>query len=418
MTSADQKNPDRPRTNRLLTQRVLGLAAFTALLIYIAWIGGPYLRSIIIRDAAVTTWINVVRSPIQGYFDTHPLYPGSRAAANGHIAEIKNPLADGTAVAKAEAALTLAKTRAAGLEAMLETLNTEIDARAKAAEAYASTYKRDIDERIAHADQAIAHTEKRLAFGRVQVNRLENLSSNDQASQTAVDATMVAALDLERRLTELKAELERATVRREGANQGVLLLDDGADGAEAFRNSLEEMRLNLSRTRSDLDAAKAEITATELVLDTTRAIYDKETRFGIEARLGAMVWNLMASPGSSVQTGMPVISWIDCGIMLVDVPVSDVELALLAPGDTADVILEGERHLRRGTVLLERGAAATMGNTELAALAKGRAPGIGQVLVKLFPSDADINACPIGNAAYVDFPGLGLLDIVKARLRL
>ncbi|MEX2167183.1 MAG: hypothetical protein WD852_09210 [Methyloceanibacter sp.] len=320
-------------------------------------------------------------------------------------------------MAKAEAALTLAKTRVAGLEAMLETLNTEIDARAKAAEAYASTYKRDIDERIAYADQAIAHTEKRLAFGRVQVNRLENLSTNDQASQTAVDTAMVA-LDLERRLTELKAELERATVRREGTNHGVLLLDDGADGAEAFRNSLEEMRLNLSRTRSDLDAAKAKITATELVLDTTRAVYDKETRFGIEARPGAMVWNLMASPGSSVQTGMPVISWIDCGIMLVDVPVSDVELALLAPGDTADVIFEGERHLRRGTVLLERGAAATMGNTELAALAKGRAPGIGQVLVKLFPSDADINACPIGTAAYVDFPGLGLLDIVKARLRL
>lgn len=94
MTSADQ-NPDRPRTNRQLTQRVLGLAAFAALLIYIAWIGGPYLRSIIIRDAAVTTWINVVRAPIQGYFDTQPLYPGSRAGANGHIAEIKNPLPTG-----------------------------------------------------------------------------------------------------------------------------------------------------------------------------------------------------------------------------------------------------------------------------------------------------------------------------------
>ncbi|MEX2167184.1 MAG: hypothetical protein WD852_09215 [Methyloceanibacter sp.] len=78
-----------------MTQRVLGLAALTALLIYIAWIGGPYLRSIIIRDAAVTTWINVVRSPIQGYFDTHPLYPGSRAGANGHIAEIKTRLPTG-----------------------------------------------------------------------------------------------------------------------------------------------------------------------------------------------------------------------------------------------------------------------------------------------------------------------------------
>jgi hypothetical protein len=36
----------------------------------------------------------------------------------------------------------------------------------------------------------------------------------------------------------------------------------------------------------------------------------------------------------------------------------------------------------------------------------------------LEPSAADIWECPIGAAAYVDFPDIGILDILRARLRL
>src|SRR4249920_1497044 len=104
--------------------------------------------------------------------------------------------------------------------------------------------------------------------------------------------------------------------------------------------------------------------------------------------------------------------------MLVDVPVSDVELALLNKGAVANVVLEGEERVRRGTVVLTRGAAATIGREDLAAVAKGRYPGIGQVLVKLEPTPADIETCPVGRAAYVDFPQVGLIAILRARLRL
>jgi hypothetical protein len=40
------------------------------------------------------------------------------------------------------------------------------------------------------------------------------------------------------------------------------------------------------------------------------------------------------------------------------------------------------------------------------------------VLVQLEPTPADIEACPIGQAAYVDFPQVGLIAILRARLRL
>jgi len=115
---------------------------------------------------------------------------------------------------------------------------------------------------------------------------------------------------------------------------------------------------------------------------------------------------------------MPVASWVDCRILMVDVPVSDIEIALLRKGAAADIVIEGAPVRRRGTVALLRGAAATIGAVDLAAIAKGRRPGIGQALVMLDPSEADIEARPIGHAAYVDFPDIGLIDIVRARLRL
>ena len=55
----------------------IGLAA---LLGYAAWIGAPYLRSVVVRDAAVTTWIDDVNSPIRGYVDKIRSMPATVSA--------------------------------------------------------------------------------------------------------------------------------------------------------------------------------------------------------------------------------------------------------------------------------------------------------------------------------------------------
>src|SRR5262245_36862632 len=69
----------------------LGIAT---VVVYGAWLGAPYLRSIVTRDAAVTTWITVTSSPIAGLVDLNPLYPGQRVGADGIILKISNPRAD------------------------------------------------------------------------------------------------------------------------------------------------------------------------------------------------------------------------------------------------------------------------------------------------------------------------------------
>jgi hypothetical protein len=53
---------------------------------------GPYLRSAIIRDAAVTTWLRAAVSPIDGKIVTELPHVGSLVGENGHIATIRNDL--------------------------------------------------------------------------------------------------------------------------------------------------------------------------------------------------------------------------------------------------------------------------------------------------------------------------------------
>ena len=283
------------------SQRLWALAGLAVLLAYAAWIGAPYLRSVVVRDAAVTTWIDVAAAPIRGYVNDDPLHAGDSVGKDGVIALIENPLADRTPVVRAEADLERARQRVSGLQDLMSSLEADPAARARAA-------------------------------------------------------------------------------------------------------------IELAGARVDADAA-------EKILASAKSAYENERVQPVKAPPDSYIWSLIASPGTYVLPGAPVASYVNCGFMLVDVPVSDVELALLQTDAPAKIVIEGDRQVRLGKVYLTRGAAATVGADDLAALAKGRHSGVGQVLVRFDPSPDDIEACPIGAAAYVDFPDIGMIDILRARLR-
>src|SRR5437773_9801312 len=103
---------------------------------------------------------------------------------------------------------------------------------------------------------------------------------------------------------------------------------------------------------------------------------------------------------------MPVATWLDCKLLLVDVPASDVEIALLEIGSPAEIVLEGERRSRHRNVILLRRSAATIGPHDLAAIADGRRPGIGRALRQRQPNRGDGDAGPTGPAAHRAFPAL------------
>jgi multidrug resistance efflux pump len=402
---------------RLDKNRWLGLIGGVALLAYVGWMGGPYLRSVILRDAAVTSWINPTTSPIAGYVEPHLLYAGDRVGTDGVIAVIADPLADRTALARAEADLDRAQERRQASEQLVAVRESTVEARLALAKDYAEAFKHDLDLRITAVTASLSLTKQRLGLERLQAARLAQLAASGHGSLAAADAETQLVVELEKTMATLQSDFDRSTYRRSTAEEGTFLLDDGTDAAIGAR-SLEEARLALNQAKLDLALAQVDVELAGKILDAARSDYEKARSASVAAPPGALVWSQIIAPGSAVQPGSPVASWIDCGVLMVDAPISDVELSLLPKGARADVVFEGETKVRRGTVILTRGAAATVGRADLAAIAKGREAGVGQALIKLDASPEDIAACPIGQAAYVDFPDIGLIDVLRARLRL
>ena len=202
---------------RLNRQRSAGLIALAALIIYIGWIGGPYLRSVILRDAAVTSWINPAPAPIVGYVGPRPLYPGERVGAEGRIAVIEDPLADRSALARAEADVKRAEQRLKAAEQLVLLRQSTVDARTTVAHAYAATFTQDLDTRIKAASGSLSATSERLALERRQSDRLAKLAASGHGSQSAADAEAQLVLDLQKTVAGLQSELDRSTARRSGA---------------------------------------------------------------------------------------------------------------------------------------------------------------------------------------------------------
>lgn len=114
-------------------RRFWALVGLAALLAYTAWIGAPYLRSVVVRDAAVTTWINATAAPIDGFLGDKPLHVGDSVGKDGLIATIENPLQDATPVVRAEADLNKAKQHIRGLQELMTSIDADAAARARTA---------------------------------------------------------------------------------------------------------------------------------------------------------------------------------------------------------------------------------------------------------------------------------------------
>ena len=387
-----------------------------ATLLYLGYALAPYLSSALFRDAALTTWVNVATSPIQGNVDATLPLPGDRVGADGRLATVRNLQADRSAVDLATAEVARAEAQLTNLRAHLgamERLDGEWQRRFVD---YASVFGQNLDTEIEGVERELSYLTRELELDRAQAERRQRLAERGDSPQALADEAAASVMELERRRAELEMLLEHARERRQAAGQGVFLLPNGRNPEWAYQ-SRDQLRVDIVETRRAMSEAEAELVAARHAAAALREAFDL-TRAGlVEAPPGSMVWSVVAGPGAAVATGTPVAEWIDCGVMLVDVPASDGEVGLLRAGMLADVLVEGERSVRQGRVLLTRGSTATLDETDLAA-ARSRDGSHAQVIVHLAPEPEDVAACRIGTAAWVDFPEIDAFDLLRARLRL
>ena len=398
--------------------RIVGWAgAAVALAAFAGWWLAPYFTSVLFRDAAVTTWINVATSPIHGNLDGPPPAVGERVGADGRIALVRNLQADPSEMARAAAEVARAEAEVTELQAYLARMR-DLDAQWRARTAdYADTFKKNLQTDIAGARQELDYITERLALERAVAERRQTLARQGNTSQTDADDALAEVLELERMRAELEKMIAHTEERRQAADRGVFLQSDGRNPEWAFQSE-DRVLIELAQATRALAAAQAALAEVRASAAAARQAFELISASPIVAPPGSLVWSVLAGAGTAVDVGTPIAEWIDCDVILIDVPASDLEVGLLRKGMPADMVLEGETQVRKGRVLLTRGAASILGRADLAAVAKGHGEGLGQVIVSLEHTPEDAQDCPIGVAAWVDFPEIDLIARLRARLRL
>ncbi len=403
-----------PKANKWVY--ILTILVFLA---YVAWMLGPYIRSAIVRDAAVTTWSRAAVAPIAGRIVTELPAVGSMIGADGQVATIHNDLLlrERGAVEETRDRALLAQTRIAEARAYLAELEALDRMRIEARNRQVEVFHAQLEALSDHIERRIAANGEQIEILARIAERRRSLADRDSEAAAAFDEELLRLAERRSAQEQLGQDLSIVRLRDRAAEEGIFITEDGETPDRVHQAELE-LGLAESRARHEVHAAEAALSEASEDLARQQQTIDALTEAAVTAPPGSVVFSVTAAPGATVAAGERIIAWIDCRALMVDVPVSDAELPLIARGARAEVVLEGEAQVRGATVLLTRGSSATLAGADLAAIAKGRTQGVAQVLLTLDAERAQFDQCPVGWAAYVEFPDVGILDVLRARLRL
>ena len=407
----------RTRLRRRRLNCLYGSAAAVIILLTVGWQLAPYLHSTVSRSSAVTSWIHVATSPIVGNLASRLPNPGDRVGSDGVIVTIRNLHSDPSAAEHSVGEVQRAAAIAEELRRYMDTMR-QLDAEWQARTAsHAAVFKQNLEVTLTSARLELKQIKQRLVLAQAALDRAQRLAARGNASVSVTDEAQALVTELELQRVERERSIAEQEVRSAAAEKGVFMTSDGTDPDWDDR-SRDQQRRDIARGVVDLAEAEATLTRARHAAAVDASALERTTVGVATAPPGSLIWSVMVGAEAAVNVGSPIAKWLDCSVMLVDVPVSDIEVALLRPGMPAEALFEGEHQPRQANILLIRGSAGTLDLTDLAALAKGRSTGRGQVLLRLEPTPEDIATCPIGLSAFVEFPQVDIIDMLRARLRL
>jgi multidrug resistance efflux pump len=402
---------------RLVTSRQVKLSALVALVIYAIVMLWPYLGAVLVRGSAVTAWTNIATAPIPGRTPAHLPFVGSRVGPDGVIVELVNEQLDPGMVPRAEAALAAAQARTQAAKGYLDGMEEVDRDRRERMKLYAQQFKSELDADIVSREARLVLIHAKVDAARQVAERTKNVAERGYRSGDYRDDAQIRLAEAEAEMALERMALEQVKRRRAAADNGVYMMADGASPNWAHEGR-QEAKAEVKRGRLELEEAQSAEREAERDLAAVRANFARQSTAAVTAPPGATLRSMVVGAGAIVVPGQAVAKWIDCNELFLDAPVSDAALPLIPIGSEAEAIIEGESKWRTARVTNVRGAAETIGAADLAAVAKGRGRGDGQVLLKLDARRDDFANCPVGQAAYVHFPTAGVLAVLMARLGL
>lgn len=364
------------------------------------------------RDAAVTSWLNEATAPIAGTIEGFEARIGQQVDRGGVVASLVDHNADRSGVIRAEGQERRAETRLTQVSQYRDRVSGLArewsDRRAR----YADGFRRDLDLDIQDLEQRLALLKERVELAEASARRRRSLRVSGTASQADEDLATSSHRELQVSLTQMEKALERVRQRRRLADQGVFLQQDGKEPEWSWR-SIDEIELEAARANRAVSDAQEDLGTARSLLAEERKNLSMVSTAVIRVPPSMTIWSSAIGNNSAVKQGDRLFSWINCNVLLVDVPVTETLAALLQAGMRATVLLDGDQTSYQATVLQARGASSRIGPLDLASVSRGHKGWTAQALVAFKEGEAIPN-CPIGRRAFVTFPDIRLVQYLRA----
>lgn len=374
----------------------------------------PHLRSLVIRNAVITARVSEVRAPISGQVVALDTVRGATAASSDPVLIIVNDRVDRSHVAKLEVIQSLAGQQLAAMRDALAALRRNAGQRNAELTGYTHSVALELEQRrliLADRAQALLAAVEQT---RSSLERARTLHENDNFSDADLQAAESRYLEANAQLTQNRQDQDRLEQQVAEIRQGIFQVSV-PDGPLLTRNMVQALDVEIARSELQLRELESRVQANQAELDAARALLQQNAKAEVALPPGATVWDINVSVGNYVSAGTPLLSWVDCGNLLVDIAVDDATLELMSDGQQVRVRPYGTFDFLHGPISLSRGSSSLGSVDHLAAAVQHRGPREGRVIADLGEtrlSDESHQACGIGRTAYAEFEGISFLETV------
>ena len=304
-----------------MRKRLFYFITVAAFVSYTAWMMMPYLRSAIVRDAAVTTWARAAVAPIAGRVATELPKAGDRVGEDGRVVLIRNDLLlqETRAVEDTRDKVIELETQIEEAKEYLADLDQLDDQRLAALQRSADVFHNQLETQIASLRREIAVNAERVTVLQRIADRQQELVERGAGSPQNLDEAVLRVTHLTLRQAELENALEFALLRDHAAEDGIYLTEDGGT-PEWVRHGELELQLARREARHELHAAEAALEEARKDLESEERTLMALREAAVEAPPGSTIFSVVVAPNATVAAGTKIVEWIDCAALMVDVP--------------------------------------------------------------------------------------------------
>ena len=312
------------------------------------------------RDAVINATPIVLRSPVTGTLESLNVGTGVEVRPGQTLAIIVNPRASRDVLSALETELESARGR-------LQELRTRRDLRRKLVDRLTQDARQQRNLEVAR-DQgdrdnlgfALDRARKELAFAQRETKRQEELFRAGAVAANVVDRARTTELQRAREVRGLEAQVAGQAAVLEASRNELTLRNNRSNSDPVVR--LQEATIALENAEGDVRTQAFQVSGLEQQVAVAKKEWQERSSARLISPRKAVIWQLGAQRGDSVDAMQSVIQMIDCSQRWLTTTVAENDLNRISLGSKARIELVGSRDKLRGEVV---GIRSGIGRTQL-----------------------------------------------------